>query len=372
MSTGSIRERGPNTFELKYDLPRAPNAPRQSTTTTFHGSKRAARARLHELLAARDRGEHVEPSRLTIVQLVADRIGAWHAAGRISERTRESYEVALKLLAPISDVPVQRLDSAAVERWHLSLKHLSTSARRSAHGVLQRALADGVRHRICTRNAAADQGPPPAGKTTEIVMLNAEQITALLAKLEGDEWRVPVIVALYCGLRRGEQLALKWNRVDLDRARMEIVEALDEAGGEVSVKEPKTTAGRRIISLPAIVVAALREHRQQQLEIRLALGLGGKPDLMFPAPGPDDAYDSPRAFSTRWGRAAARLGVPEINWHSLRHSHASMLIAAGLPITTVAARLGHANPGVTLAVYSRLFAKDDAAAAAAIDKALGQ
>jgi integrase len=64
--------------------------------------------------------------------------------------------------------------------------------------------------------------------------------------------------------------------------------------------------------------------------------------------------------------------VSDITWHSLRHSHASMLIAAGLPITTVAARLGHATPAVTLTVYSRLFAADDAAAAAAIDKALGQ
>jgi integrase len=371
VSTGTIRTRGAS-FEIKFDLPRAPGAPRQTRFVTFHGTKRAARARLRELQATVDRGEYVERSGLTAAQLVAERIAAWHAGGRISGRTAELYEVAAKRLSPIGEIPVQRLGSADVERWHLSLKHLSTSAKRAAHGILQRALADAVRHRLVNRNAAKDQGPPPVGRTAEIAMLTTDQVDALLAKLDGDEWRTPVLVALYCGLRRGEQLALRWNRVDLDGARMQVVEALDEAGGKITVKSPKTKAGRRAISLPAIVVAALRDHHRQQLERCLLLGIGRPSDDTLVFPHPNGGLDSPRAFSLRWGRAAARLGVPEITWHSLRHSHASMLISAGLPITTVAARLGHANPSVTLTVYSRLFAKDDAAAAAAIDKALGQ
>jgi len=81
---------------------------------------------------------------------------------------------------------------------------------------------------------------------------------------------------------------------------------------------------------------------------------------------------SPRAFTMRWTRAAAHLGVPELNWHALRHAHASMLIAARVPLTTVAARLGHCDPAITLKVYSHLWASDDRAAAAAIDQALGQ
>ena len=83
-------------------------------------------------------------------------------------------------------------------------------------------------------------------------------------------------------------------------------------------------------------------------------------------------HDSPRAFTNRWARAAVRFGLRGATWHSLRHSHASMLVSAGLPVTTVAARLGHATAGVTLSVYARLFATDDAAAAAAIDRALGK
>jgi integrase len=287
MSTGSIRTRGLNRHEIKYDLPRARGEPRRTKFVTFHGSKKAARAHLRELQATADRGEYVERSGLTVARLIEERVAAWHAAGRISARTAEFYEAAARRLAPIGAVAVQRLGSADVERLHLGWRHLSTSARRAAHGILERALADAVRHRVCTRNAAADQGPPPAGKTAEITMLNADQIAALLAKLEGDAWRVPVIVALYCGIRRGELLALRWSRIDLDGGKMAIVEALDETGGEVSTKTPKTRAGRRTISLPAIVVAALREHHRQQLERCLLLGLGRPPadTLVFPGPG---------------------------------------------------------------------------------------
>ena len=78
--------------------------------------------------------------------------------------------------------------------------------------------------------------------------------------------------------------------------------------------------------------------------------------------------DGPRAFSLRWGRAAARLGIPQISLAQLEAQPRVQLISAGVSITTVAARLGHANAGVTLKVYAALFAKDDAEAAAAIDR----
>ena len=125
----------------------------------------------------------------------------------------------------------------------------------------------------------------------------------------------------------------------------------------------------RTITLPQVVVDALREHRRRQLEMCLLLGLGKPSDaaLVFPS-WRKGGYQSPRAFSLRWGRAAARLGVPRIVWHSLRHASASLLIAAGVDVATVARRLGHADPGVTLRVYSKMFAKDDSAAAAAIDR----
>jgi integrase len=137
------------------------------------------------------------------------------------------------------------------------------------------------------------------------------------------------------------------------------------------VKPPKTKAGRRDISLPDIVVEALREHRRQQLELRVALGTGRMPEdaLVFPAPL-QGGYQRPRAHSKEWARVAECIGMPEVTFHALRHTHASQLIGAGIDVVTISRRLGHAKPDITLRVYAHLFAKDDSAAAGAINDAL--
>jgi len=79
----------------------------------------------------------------------------------------------------------------------------------------------------------------------------------------------------------------------------------------------------------------------------------------------------PTTISAAWGSFAARIGMPEVTFHSLRHAHASQLIAEGVDLVTISKRLGHANPSITLRVYSHLFATDDRRAATAIDNALG-
>jgi integrase len=244
---------------------------------------------------------------------------------------------------------------------------------RAAHALLGRALADAVKHQLLTRNVARDQGAPSKAPDPAVTAPDSQQVKVLLVKVKHTYWHVPVLTAVHTGLRRSEQLALRWSRVDLDRAQLQVEEALDETRADgVTVKPPKTAAGRRTISLAAGVVEALRKHRGQQLEERLKLGLGRLPDDALVFPGPDGQPMAPRAFSIRWRRAAARFGMPGITWHSLRHAHASMLIEAKVPITMVAARLGHADAAVTLRVYAHLFEKDDSVAVAALDQALGK
>ena len=80
----------------------------------------------------------------------------------------------------------------------------------------------------------------------------------------------------------------------------------------------------------------------------------------------------PRNVSESWADLAERIGMPEITFHALRHTHASQLIAQEVDIVTISKRLGHANPKITLAVYAHMFASDDSKAAAAINAALGQ
>jgi integrase len=140
----------------------------------------------------------------------------------------------------------------------------------------------------------------------------------------------------------------------------------------MKLKEPKTRRGRRTICLPAIAVDALRARWKEQLELRLSLGLGGRPaddDLLFTLP--DGSPWNPDYMSRCWHRATVTLGLPRVGLHALRHSHASALIAAGVDPLTISRRLGHRTPAFTLSTYGHIFAKTDEAAAKAIDAALG-
>lgn len=173
-------------------------------------------------------------------------------------------------------------------------------------------------------------------------------------------------------MRRGEVLALRWLNIDLDSKVIRVREALEETKAhDIQIKVPKTKAGRRDLSLPIIVVDALRDCRKQQIELRMALGAGKLPDdaLVFPAPL-KGGYQSPRAFSKEWAKIAKSIVMPEVTFQALRHTHASQLIDAGVDIVTISKRLGHASPNITLKVYAHLFRKDDSKASDAIDAAL--
>jgi integrase len=105
-----------------------------------------------------------------------------------------------------------------------------------------------------------------------------------------------VVVALFCGLRRGEVLTLRWQTVDLDAGRLTVAESLEQLqDGSLRFKQPKTKAGRRTVSLPAMVIEALRQHRAGQLRQRLALGQGRAPEDSLLFPTLDGSPRSPRA-----------------------------------------------------------------------------
>jgi len=236
-------------------------------------------------------------------------------------------------------------------------------------GCYRKALRDAIRNDLCTRNVCTEQ-PAPRLEDSEIAIVR--DVPALVAVLPRWRYGVVAMVALFGGLRLGEVLALRWTNVDLDRKVIRVCETLEQTKAfGIRFKAPKSKAGKRDVTMPDILVEALHEHRKAQLELRLQLGIGKLPD-----DAPLFATVEGRPLSTidvscEWGRFAGRIGMPEITFHALRHTHASQLIDAGVDIATISKRLGHATPGITLNVYAHRFRQDDAKAAAAINSAFG-
>jgi integrase len=195
-----------------------------------------------------------------------------------------------------------------------------------------------------------------------VQIIGEAQIEELLAKLKGRALYTKVVVALFTGIRRGELLGLRWSDIDTDAKTMHIERSIEQIGTTVRIKEPKTKAGTRTISLPDIVIDVLRDHRRSQLELRMALGQGRLPDDAFIFVGIDGEPPKPFILSTQWIECARVIGMPHITWHSFRHSHASLLISAGMDVVQIARRLGHSSPAITLGTYSHMFKKIDTAA----------
>ena len=336
---------------------------------TYSGKLEAQKA-CERLIAQQGDGTYVDRSKMTAAKFVRERINQWEAATIISARTAQRYrQLAENQIAPhLGSKPLQKLARLDVEAWHTARRQGGLAARTigHAHRVLGKALRDAEKDNLVIKNVCKLERPP---RVTDEEMVIVRDVAALLAKLR--HWRLgPVaMVALFTGMRLSEVLALRWSRIDPDRKMIEIREALEQTKAHgIRFKSAKTRAGRRDITLPDILVDALREHRKRQLELRMQIGAGRLPDdaLLFATIEGDPL--TPNGVSMAWSDFADGAGISDVTFHALRHTHASQLIDAGVDIVTISKRLGHSKPDITLRVYAHLFRKDDGKAAEAINR----
>jgi integrase len=153
------------------------------------------------------------------------------------------------------------------------------------------------------------------------------------------------------GLRRGEALGLKWSDIDLDAARISVQRSLVSVGYKPMLSEPKTARGRRSIALDRTTVSALIAHRRAQIEERLAWGPAYEDgDFVFCRENGSPIH--PERLTKSFEAHVRKIGLPRIRLHDLRHTHATLALAAGIHPKVVSERLGHSSIAITLDTYS--------------------
>jgi integrase len=372
---GNLTRRGKASWRLKFDVEPDANGKRRFHTVTVRGTRKQAEAELTKLLAAADKGMLVDPSKLTI----ASHLRGWlDSKGELSPLSRQGYSVIIErqIIPTIGEIELQKLKPADVAAWltvmHQGLRGQQRTPRTIIHAyrVLRAALQAAVRHDMVARNVA-DHVEPPKPKKREVAILKATEVPAVLEALKGHRLYPMVALALSTGARRSEILALRWCDVDLKHGTLRIEHSLEQTKAGLRLKAPKTESGKRSIMLPAFAVTMLNEHRKAQLELRLQLGMGKPESEAYVFSNHDGSPISPNNFSVMWHRAVAQAGLPKRTFHSLRHSHASALIHAGLDVVRVSRQLGHSSPTITLSTYAHEFKEGDSGAADAIGKVLG-
>jgi integrase len=237
------------------------------------------------------------------------------------------------------------------------------------HVILGGALHEAERLMLIKRNPVKFvRAPRPINR--EMIALDETGASRLLSLAKGTRLNVPIVLALTCGLRRGEILGLRWQDVDLDKSRLVVRKVLARYGATLVMKEPKTRSSIRSIALPQLAKAELRAHRVAQIAARLAAGLPTSPDDLV-CPTHDGSPWHPASFSDAWNGLVRRHSqVPRLRFHDLRHTHATLLLRANVPAKVVSERLGHSSVGVTLDVYSHVLPDMQEDAASRLDQAL--
>jgi len=209
---------------------------------------------------------------------------------------------------------------------------------------------------------------PKAQDNKEMKTWNEYEINQFLETAKDSSYYALFYMALYTGMRRSELLALRWQHVDFIFNQVYVSRSLHHLkDGSYVFREPKSAKSKRMIKLSSSTIDTLREHGEKQKAIRAAIW---KPltdsDLVFSTS--EGKPLRPNTISRAWTMLATRAGVSVIRLHDARHTHASLMLKAGIHPKIVQERLGHASIQITLDTYSHVSPGLQEAAAAQFDK----
>jgi integrase len=370
---GHIRERSPGHWAIVIDIPDPQTGKRRRKWHSFKGTKREAQVETARLIAAIQGGAYLEPSKMTVSSFLESWLG--HVASQVSPRSHERYcELVRKNIVPlIGAVPLTKLKPAQISTAYAkALKEgrrdgkggLAPTTVLYMHRLIKKALGQAVRWELVSRNVA-DAVDPPKMERAALATYDMRQTAELLEALRNTRLRLPVLLGVMCGLRRGEIIALRWRNIDLVRGQLSVVESAEQTAAGVRYKPPKSGRGRTL-ALSSTVVSELRQHRLNQAEELLRLGMK-QTDGTFVYTRQDGAPMQPRSLSQMW--AACSTHLPRIRFHDLRHAHATHMLSAGVHPKVASERLGHSKVGITLDLYSHVLPGMQEDAAARVDEA---
>jgi integrase len=216
--------------------------------------------------------------------------------------------------------------------------------------ILRAALNQAVKLRLLPYNPCAALDKPKVGRK-EVTPLEPEQCAKLFAACESHRLGDLIVPAAMTGLRKGELFALHWNAVNLDEGVLVVRSALEELSGGLKVKDPKTSAGRRVVALDAQAIKALRSR------LKKAKKEGFEPeDVPIVFANERGGYLRGSNFDRRvWYPIRKAAGIPAtFVFHDLRHTQASLMLAAGVDLKVIQKRLGHRDFATTANTYSHL------------------
>lgn len=313
------------------------------------------------------RGTYVAPQKLT----VSEWLDQWMEAHAVELKASTQHGYRQKIDAYLKPtIGHERIQGLSPSRLSAVFRKLGESGGKDgaplspqsvayARSILRKALNDAVIERLIEVNPViGSKAPRTQGKPVHTTWTGEQQRT-FIEQLEGKRWGIVWVVALATGMRRGELCALRWQDVDLDAALIQVTRSTTQIETERVTSDTKNHENRTV-SLDAHTVTLLKAWRKAQAAERLKAGSAHKDTEGLLFTWEDGSPVLPDYLTKQFIKDHAGVGkLPRMTLHGTRHTHATTLLRAGVPVHIVAKRLGHKDPSVTLNVYADAIPDDD-------------
>ena len=352
---GTVIKRG-QSWSVVVDAGRDEDGKRLRKWHSGYATKKAAEEARIVILSSLQRGEYVPPSKQTL----GEWLEVW-LEGRtgLADTTRDGYEYEVKRVSKtLGSRRLRDVTPAILADFYRQLTEQGLSAKtiKNCHGVTHKAFADAVRDGVLSRNPA-DHVELPRSERPKTETWSADELSRFLHHCESSH-RLSAAFLLLCstGMRRSEVLGVRWENLDLDGARVAVVDTVVPVKNKpvLRIGETKSRRSRRVIALDSRTVAALRDHKRRQNEERLRAGPAWVGlNLVFA----DElgGIVSPDIFTRTMKRLAGEAGVKPLTPHSgARHTWATLALSSGIHPKVVQERLGHSSISITLDRYSHV------------------
>ena len=323
--------------------------------TKYFKTRKEANEWRQEILRQKKNGLSLAGATAQMSEFLAN----WLATAKTSVRikTYQQYEqvVRIHILPTVGRIKLEAITPNVIQALYNKKQHQNASVRtvRLIHSVLHRALHQAVMWQLIGWNPA-DAVVQPKLVRKEMKVLSDTQVRNLLLASKGTRYEALFQIAVTTGLREGEILGLKWSDVDWKSKQIQVVrqaQRINKVG--LVFSEPKSAAGRRCIQLGVSMMDKLREHMElQNLERQFQGDKWIENDLIFPST--IGTLKDPRNLIKVFKQYLKKAGLPEIRFHDLRHTAATLMLQMGTHPKIVQERLGHSDISLTLNTYSHV------------------
>ncbi len=377
---GHLTQRTKGTWSIVIDVGNDPvTGKRKQRWHTIKGTKRDAERELRHILVSMDNGIYLKPNRLSVGEWLLQ----WHDNYVLihdTPSTQESYGYIIRqhLIPALGRVPLTQLRPHQIQDYYAqALKNgrldgkggLSPTTVLYHHRILSEAISHAVKMELAVRNVA-EATDPPRRSHPKINILNPGDIPKFLEYARETPYYVYFCLLLCTGLRYGEGLALRWGSLDGGMTTISVNETARKMNsGKYNLKDTKTSHSRRMVTMPESLTVLMEQYRLDKQLLWMQCGRElAEADFIFARP--DGTLPDHASITRSFSGILQQAGLHHIRIHDLRHTHATLLLKAGVHPKIVSERLGHASVAITLDIYSHVLPGLQEAAAEKFDRIL--